>query len=154
MKKTWKFKLGIVLMIVCVIAFLTIPVVPFLNLENSAKITISTVLLVIGEITFWTGGLLLGKELFSKYKGYMNPKNWFKPKGLRDEEIGKINQIDDDEILNDGYRKLDDNTENPEIYQLSDNHKLAIEEAKGQIDRGEFISNDQANHEIHKGLKE
>jgi len=80
MQKTWKFKLGIVLLVVCVIAFLAIPVVPFLDLENSVKITLSTVLLVIGEITFWTGGFLLGKELFSKYKAWFNPKNWFKSK--------------------------------------------------------------------------
>jgi len=80
MQKNWKFKLGIVLLIFCVIAFLALPVVPFLDLDNGAKITVSTVLLVIGEITFWTGGLLLGKELFSKYKAYFNPKNWFKKK--------------------------------------------------------------------------
>jgi hypothetical protein len=80
MQKTWKFKLGIILLIICVVAFLAIPVVPFLDLENRAKITLSTVLLVIGEITFWTGGFFLGKELFSKYKAYFNPKNWFKPK--------------------------------------------------------------------------
>jgi len=80
MQKTWKFKLGIVLLIICVIAFLAIPVVPFLDLENSVKITLSTVLLVIGEISFWTGGLLLGKELFSKYKAWFNPKNWSKSK--------------------------------------------------------------------------
>ncbi|MDP2113034.1 MAG: transporter suffix domain-containing protein [Bacteroidota bacterium] len=80
MQKTWKFKLGIILLIVCVIAFLSIPAVPFLNLENSTKITLSTVLFVIGEIAFWVGGILLGKELFTKYKTYMNPKNWFKTK--------------------------------------------------------------------------
>ncbi|OFX63539.1 MAG: hypothetical protein A2066_11700 [Bacteroidetes bacterium GWB2_41_8] len=84
MQKTWKFKLGIVLWGICVIAFLAIPVVPFLDLESSAKITLSTVLLVIGEITFWTGGLLLGKELFTKYKAYFNPVNWFKQKSGND----------------------------------------------------------------------
>jgi hypothetical protein len=80
MNKDWKFKLGVCLLIVCVIAFLIIPVVPFLKMGNNTKITISTILLVIGEITFWTGGILLGKELFTKYKSYMNPKNWFKIK--------------------------------------------------------------------------
>lgn len=80
MQKKWKFKLGIILLIICVVAFLAIPVVPFLDLDNKTKITISTVLLVIGEITFWTGGFFLGKELFGKYKAYFNPKNWFKPK--------------------------------------------------------------------------
>lgn len=80
MQKTWKFKLGIILLIVCVVAFLAIPVVPFLAVENSTKLTGSTILFVVGEITFWIGGLLLGKELFSKYKSNMYPKNWFKPK--------------------------------------------------------------------------
>jgi len=80
MQKTWKFKLGIVLLIVCVIAFLSIPVVPFTDLESSTKITLSTVLFVIGEVTFWVGGILMGKELFTKYKAYMNPKSWFKAK--------------------------------------------------------------------------
>ena len=80
MNKTWKFKLGIILMIVCVVAFLAIPVVPFTKLESSYKITLTTVLFVIGEITFWTGGILLGKELLNKYKSRINPKNWFKAK--------------------------------------------------------------------------
>lgn len=80
MNKNWKFKLGVILWIVCVIAFLTIPVVPFLEIGNNVKITISTILLVIGEIAFWTGGLLFGKELYTKYKSYMNPINWFKTK--------------------------------------------------------------------------
>ena len=73
-------------MIVCVIAFLAIPVVPFLNLESRVKITLSTVLFVIGEITFWTGGILIGKELLNRYKSRINPKNWFKAKSETKEE--------------------------------------------------------------------
>lgn len=80
MNKTWKFKLGLALIIFCVIAFLFIPVVPFLRISSGAKITFTTILFVTGEITFWTGGLLLGKELFTKYKSKMNPKNWVKTK--------------------------------------------------------------------------
>lgn len=77
-KKKWQLKLGIILMIVCVPFFLAIPLIPFLDFETKAKVTISTVLLVIGEVLFWGGGLLVGKELFTKYKAYFNPKNWFK----------------------------------------------------------------------------
>lgn len=76
MKKTIKFKIGIILIILSVVFFLSIPVVPFLDMEKGVKITVSTVLLVLGELTFWSGGLLLGKELFTKYKSYLNPKNW------------------------------------------------------------------------------
>jgi hypothetical protein len=76
MKKTLKFKIGLILIIVSIIPFLSIPVVPFLNISGGAKITASTVLLIVGEILFWSGGLLLGKELLDKYKSYLNPKNW------------------------------------------------------------------------------
>jgi hypothetical protein len=73
-------------------------------------------------------------------------------KELRNKVIGKINQIDDDELLNEVYRLLDDHFEDTEIYLLSENHKKAIEEAKGQIDRGEYLTNEQANDEIGKWL--
>ena len=79
-KYNWKIKWGISLMILASVLFLCIPVVPFLDIEGKTKITISTILFILGEITFWGGGLLVGKELFTKYKSYFNPKNWFKKK--------------------------------------------------------------------------
>ncbi|MNY52539.1 hypothetical protein D3C86_1882230 [compost metagenome] len=33
-------------------------------------------LLIFSEVTFWTGGILLGKEVARKYRSYLNPKNW------------------------------------------------------------------------------
>lgn len=80
MKRSRYFKWGIVLLIVCVLAFLAIPVVPFLQIGDGAKVTIAAILFVIGEITFWTGGVLLGKELLAKYKSRLHPRNWFKSK--------------------------------------------------------------------------
>ncbi len=47
-------------------------------MEATTKITLSTISLVVGEVLFWLGGIMVGKELFSKYKTYLNPKNWFK----------------------------------------------------------------------------
>ena len=80
MKRSRYFKWGIVLLIICVVAFLAIPVVPFLKIGNGAKVTIAAVLFVIGEATFWVGALLVGKELLAKYTSRLNPKNWFKRK--------------------------------------------------------------------------
>lgn len=77
-RKSWTLKLGVVLIIVCIPFFLTIPVVPFLSLEAKAKVTLTTALLIAGEVLFWGGGLLVGKELFAKYKSYFNPRNWRK----------------------------------------------------------------------------
>ncbi len=85
-KNNWKLRLGIFLMILSVILFLSLPVVPFLALDNKTKITASTVIFILAEITFWSGGLLVGKELFSKYKSYFNPKNWFTKEKEENEE--------------------------------------------------------------------
>ncbi len=64
-------------MVVSVPFFLFLPLIPFLEMEGKDKITLSTVVFVTAEILFWSGGLLVGKELFAKYKSYFNPKNWF-----------------------------------------------------------------------------
>lgn len=85
-KYNWRFRLGLVIMIVSVLLFLSLPVIPFLAIESKTKISISTVVFIIAEITFYSGGFLVGKELFSKYKSYMNPKNWFKKRQKSSEE--------------------------------------------------------------------
>lgn len=89
-KNNWIIRLGILLIIISVPLFLFIPIVPFLNFDNKTKISITTILFVIAEVTFWSGGLLVGKELFTKYKAYFNPKNWIKKKS------GKIEKSDVD----------------------------------------------------------
>jgi len=73
-------------------------------------------------------------------------------KELRNKVIRKINQVDDEEILNEIYRLLEDSIEDDEIFQLSENHIKAIEEAKKQIDQGESMTNEQANLEIGEWL--
>ncbi len=78
--KNWKVKLGITLVVFSCLLFLSLPLIPFLDFENKTKITITTASFIIAEITFWSGGILLGKELFSKYKAFLNPKNWFTKK--------------------------------------------------------------------------
>lgn len=80
MKRSRYFKWGIVLLIVCVLAFMAIPVVPFLPIGDGTKVTVGVILFVIGEATFWGGAILVGKELLAKYTSRLNPKNWFKRK--------------------------------------------------------------------------
>lgn len=92
MQKNWKFKTGIILIALSAVFFGALLGVPFLETGSRQKITISTVLIVLGEISFWSGGILLGKELFSKYKALMNPVNWFKKKaapGSIDNDLDK-----------------------------------------------------------------
>jgi hypothetical protein len=67
---------------------------------------------------------------------------------LKNKVISKIHQINDDDILNEVYQLLNDSFEDTEVYQLSENHKRAVEIAKDQIAKGEFLTNEQANKEI------
>lgn len=82
MQKNRKFKTGITLIILSTLLFASLLAVPFLDIAGKTKITLSTLAVILGEITFWVGGILLGKELFSKYKSYFNPFNWFKKKTI------------------------------------------------------------------------
>ena len=82
MQKNWKFKTGIALIVISTLLFTSLLAVPFLDADGKTKITITTILIVLGEITFWVGGFLLGKELLNKYKSYLNPMNWFKKRTI------------------------------------------------------------------------
>ncbi len=52
--------------------------IPLSDLPTKTKVIGSTVSLILMEIVFWSGGLLVGKELFTRYKKQLNPVNWFK----------------------------------------------------------------------------
>ncbi len=71
---------------------------------------------------------------------------------LRNKVIGKINQIDDELVLAEIYKLLDDNFVDTETYQLSDSHNRAIEVSLNQIKNGEYLTNEEANLEIKKWL--
>jgi MFS-type transporter involved in bile tolerance (Atg22 family) len=86
MKKTIKFKIGLVLMVISIVAFLMLPVIPFLHVEKGVKYVVTTSLFIFAEVTFWVGGILMGKELFDKYKSLLNPKNWKKSKTEEDSD--------------------------------------------------------------------
>ncbi|MFW5756325.1 MAG: transporter suffix domain-containing protein [Tangfeifania sp.] len=85
-KKNWQIKLGVFLMVFSGVFFAATFVIPMLDLPTKTKIIASTTSLVLMEIVFWSGGLLVGKELFTRYKKQMNPKNWFKKKTIKTEK--------------------------------------------------------------------
>jgi len=73
----WQFKLGIFLIILSALFYASILTFPFLNLSVSAKLSLTTIVVITGEILFWIGGFLIGKELLSKIIKKLNPKNLF-----------------------------------------------------------------------------
>lgn len=85
-KKNWKLKLGLALIILSIPVFGALLLIPFFDMEPKQKITLTTITIVTAEVVFWSGGLLVGKEMFNKYKSYFNPKNWFKRKSEKDSE--------------------------------------------------------------------
>jgi len=79
-KKSRSVKLGILLILLSGLAFAAMLLIPFLNLENKFKVMGSGAAFVAMEVFFWVGGFLLGKELFTRYKSYLDPRRWFKGK--------------------------------------------------------------------------
>ena len=79
-KNNSSLKIGIGLIILSFFFFIGVFILPFLTLATEAKIILTPILLVIGEIVFWTGGFFTGKEVFTKYKSYLNPITWFEKK--------------------------------------------------------------------------
>jgi hypothetical protein len=73
-------------------------------------------------------------------------------KELRTRVIKKINEIDDESLLHDLIRLIEDSTDDNEIYRLSDNHKIAIDQAIDQIEKGDYLTNEQSNQQINEWL--
>jgi hypothetical protein len=73
-------KIGILLIVLSFVFYGLILLIPLLSVSLKIKTILTTSLVVIGEISFWSGGLILGNEVVSKYRGLFNPKNWFKRK--------------------------------------------------------------------------
>jgi dipeptide/tripeptide permease len=78
-KKNWKFKLGVVLIIISVIIFLTLFAMPFISVGTKTKITV-LVMIICGETMFWVGTILIGKEVWNKYKSYLKSGEWLNKK--------------------------------------------------------------------------
>ena len=72
-------KLGLFLFIVSFLPWLAVLfVVPFLPLDITQKTTLSVVLAVGAEVCFWISVMLLGKEVVTKYRRYLNPRYLWK----------------------------------------------------------------------------
>jgi hypothetical protein len=71
---------------------------------------------------------------------------------LRKLLIEKIQITDDDKLLEEASRLLEVNIEESEIYILNEKQKEAIYEAREQIAKGTYLSDDESNKEIDEWL--
>lgn len=75
-KKPFLFKLGIGFLILYPILWGFAAITPFIPFPTSIKVTVITGCIVLGEILFLIGAVFVGKEVVTKYKSKLNPKNW------------------------------------------------------------------------------
>jgi len=59
--KKLKFRLGIILISVSVTFFLIIFALPFIPMNLKVKVALTTTLIIVGEVSFWVGTLMIGK---------------------------------------------------------------------------------------------
>lgn len=69
---------GIALMAVAVLIWIAAAVVFFLPLTGAQKVAMTSALLVGGEVFFWVSAAILGRELFRRYRGYLDPRRLFR----------------------------------------------------------------------------
>ena len=79
-KKKLKFRLGIVLISVSVAFFLIIFAMPFIPMNLKVKVALTTTLVVVGEVSFWVGTLLIGKEVYKKFMAKLKSGEWLEKK--------------------------------------------------------------------------
>lgn len=71
---------------------------------------------------------------------------------LRKLLIEKIELTNDDKLLEEASRLLEVEIEESEVYILNDKQKEAIEEARKQIIKGEYLTDEESNKEIDEWL--
>ena len=68
---------------------------------------------------------------------------------LRKLLIEKIQVTEDDKLLEEAYRLLEiDIEESADVYVLNDQQKEAIDEARKQINEGQFLTDEESNRQI------
>ncbi len=78
--RKWKIRLGLTLITISVIIFLTLFAIPFLGFDLKFKLSIATALAITGEISYWVGILLIGKEAWKRYKAFLKSGSWLEKK--------------------------------------------------------------------------
>ena len=71
---------------------------------------------------------------------------------LKKRLIDKIQKTDNENLLEEAFRLLQLESEDIEVYKLSEDQKNVVNEARQQIKNGQFLTDDEANKEINEWL--
>lgn len=69
--------LGIVLLVAAVLFWAAAPAVLLIPLSATQKVWAGSAFLVLGEVAFWASAVVLGREVFRRYRRYLDPRGWF-----------------------------------------------------------------------------
>ena len=72
---------------------------------------------------------------------------------LKKRLIDKIQETDNKNLLEEAFRLLQMESEDIEVYKLSEDQKNAVNEARQQIKNGQFLTDDEANKDIDEWLR-
>ena len=73
-----RWVLVVVLLVVPSALYAAVPVVTFLPLTTVQKIGVSSGLVIAAEVVFWVTALFVGGAVISRYRGYFDPRTWFR----------------------------------------------------------------------------
>ena len=71
---------------------------------------------------------------------------------LKKRLIDRIQKTDNENLLEEAFRLLQLECDDMEVYELSNGQKNAVDEARQQIKRGQFLTDHEANQEIDEWL--
>jgi hypothetical protein len=72
----------IVLFVVAVLFWVAAPAVLLTPLSATQKAWTSSAFLILGEVAFWVAAVALGREVFRRYRRYLDPRGWLGKKRL------------------------------------------------------------------------
>jgi hypothetical protein len=73
--------LGVALMAFAVLTWVAAPAALLVPLSGAQKLWTASALLVAGEVAFWASAVLLGREVFRRYRGRLYPRRLFGGRG-------------------------------------------------------------------------
>ena len=72
--------LGLVLLVAAVVFWVAAPAVLLIPLSAEQKVWMGSAFLVLGEVAFWASAVVLGREVFRRYRSVLDPRRWFDEK--------------------------------------------------------------------------
>jgi len=74
--RKWKFRFGLAMISISILVFFMLFALPFVSLDLKTKLAITPILLVVGEVMFWLGIVLIGKDVYLKFKAGLKSARW------------------------------------------------------------------------------